>query len=766
MHCLMKNRATSRAVPSPPESETRPTASRPPSGAKRPSGWRERKREILTKHTPSTAESIAHGIVLKNDSLFVVTEHDGMIPLAGGHGFGVYHEDCRFLDGYVIELGGLSPQTLATNPRSGQHAIFELTNPTIPMSDGRALEEREIGMKIRRAVDGQALVMEDELTITSFAREPVTFEVKLRFRARFEDVFQVRGLVADLRGDLLEPRWEGGALLLSYHGRDGIERSVTLRFSQMPDGTEGTSAHFDISLPPGGQATLVVAITLSTATKGPRAACTKLDIPRLEERIADEQRAFFHECATLVTGSRAIDEVIERSFSDLFLLRTPLDGDSYFAGGVPWFATLFGRDSLITALFMLPYHPGIAEDTLRLLARHQGREVDTFRDEEPGKILHELRRGELARTGEIPDTPYYGSVDATPLFLILLARHAMQTGRLDLFHELRPNVDAALGWIANSLEHSAVDGFVSYDSDTDDELINQGWKDSGDAIVDEGGRIMKPPIALVEVQGYTYLAKNEIARILERAGDFALAERLREEAASLADRFNRDFWLAERDTYAMALGAGGLPAAVRSSNAGHALWTGIADDEKARTVSRILMSEGMFSGFGVRTLSAHEIGYNPISYHRGTVWPHDNAIIAAGLRAYGLDRAAIRVADGILRAAMSFPLRRLPELFCGFSRRDYGVPVRYPVACHPQAWAAGSIPALFSSLLGLEADGFSRRLHVRRPVLPSLVGKVDLHGLRVGGGRVDLTFRRASRGAVELSVQKSEGGVEVVLDEG
>lgn len=447
------------------------------------------------------------------------------------------------------------------------------------------------------------------------------------------------------------------------------------------------------------------------------------------------------------------------------MLRTPQDDEMYFAAGIPWFTTLFGRDSLLTALFVLPYHARIAEETLRLLAKHQGQVVDEWRDEEPGKILHELRVGELANLGQIPHTPYYGTVDATPLFLLLLARHAHWTGRLDLFEELRVNVESALAWMDVYGERTHIEGYICYYSDPGDLLVNQGWKDSGDGIIDEDGHVVRPPIALVEVQGYTFAAKMGVAELYERIGDMATAIRLRSEANALRQRFNQDFWIAERDFYALGLVSGGKPLRVISSNPGHALFSGIADAEKAAKTAQRLMTEGMFTGWGVRTLASNEKAYNPIAYHRGTVWPHDNAIIVGGLHRYGFNAEAARIVGAMTDAAAHFPLSRLPEVFSGFSRDWYDTPIRYPVACHPQAWAAGSIPFMLASLLGVHVNGFERILRIRKPTLPPDVDRLEFVGLAVGSGRVDIAFARLPEGAPTMTVLRNEGDVDIIVDD-
>jgi glycogen debranching enzyme len=462
------------------------------------------------------------------------------------------------------------------------------------------------------------------------------------------------------------------------------------------------------------------------------------------------------------TDDILLGEVLRRSFTDLQLLRSSLGGHTFVSAGLPWFCALFGRDSLVASLQLLPYDPQLAASTLRLLATYQGDRVDEWRDEEPGRILHELRVGEMARSGEIPHSPYYGTIDATALFLLVLARQASWTGDLGLFTELRANVDRALEWIATYGDGDG-DGYLEYRSSSEHGLVNQGWKDSGDAIVEESGAIAEPPIALVEAQAYLYAAKTELAGLFERTGEQARAESLRREAAELRVRFNRDYWLDDLSCYALALESAKRALRVVTSNAGHALWAGIADGDKARRTGERLMADDMFSGWGVRTLASSACAYNPVGYHLGTVWPHDNAIVAAGLRRYGLDDAARRIFDGMVESAMEFEHARLPELFAGFARTEGGGPIRYPVACHPQAWAAGSVPFLLSELLGLQPDGFARRLRVVRPVLPSSVDFIELTGIGVAGAAADLRFERRGDD-VMVRTLAVRGGLEVVVE--
>ena len=466
------------------------------------------------------------------------------------------------------------------------------------------------------------------------------------------------------------------SIAFSHRGLDETTRSTSIRFSPRPKSISETKASWSVTIAP--HETTQLSVTISIA-EDPDAS----EPAHIAQRSGKTAPTSFSRVNLVSTPSSSrthvssddpnLGRLLEQSLSDLQTLRTNIGGAEFFAAGVPWFVTLFGRDSIITALQTLAFDSSIAEQTLRVLARYQGRQVDTWREEQPGKVLHELRVDELTRANLLPYSPYYGTIDATPLFLILVARHAAWTGTLDLFDELREHIELALTWIAQY--GMDADGYVAYDSNkSDGTLVNQGWKDSGDAIVNADGSLAVPPIALVEVQAYVYKAKCEIASLFRRANEPTRATELEQEANALRTRFNRDFWNEKIGSYVLALQRGDEPAAVVSSNPGHALWCDIADPKKARRTMERLMSDEMFSGWGIRTLASSEKRYNPIAYHLGTVWPHDNSIIAAGFRRYGFDRAAQRVISGILQAAMRFEHFRLPELFTGFSSTDWMIP--------------------------------------------------------------------------------------------
>ena len=728
-----------------------------------PHAQQERKHRVLAKGHPAMVDSIAGAITVKSLDLYYVIAADAQIPVNDGHGFGLYFHDCRFLGGYQMTLAGLPPIVLASTAQKGYAALFELTNPDLHSNKGRLIPKDELGIRWERILDAGQTRVSEVLTIQNLGHEAHDFALAFQFGAGFEDIFNVRGLVQQSLGRAERAAWRDGRLHFAYDGADRLRRTATISFSPRPDATNKTTAEFQIDVPAGAARTIEVTIALQEQSEdaeagqpNQRPAATLNCVPGKLQANSEE---WLEQHTRLCSDSLLLNSIMDRSLRDVAMLRSELGNRQYFAAGVPWYVALFGRDSLIVALEMLAFQPEIAAQTLRLLASYQGRQTDRWREEQPGKILHELRVGELARTGDVPHARFYGTVDATPLFLLLLGRHAAWTGNLDLFRELQAPVEKALDWIAKAGDDHG-EGYLKYRSSSADGLINQGWKDSGDAIVRANGDLARPPIALVEVQGYVFAAKQAIADLYERNGEADRAGQLRQEAERLRKRFNRDFWHEDQGIFALALEARGRQVAVVSSNPGHALWCGIADRDKGRRSVARLMRDDMFNGWGVRTLATSERRYNPVGYHLGTVWPHDNALVAAGCRAYGEDDAALRIFTGIAEAAMHFRNQRLPEAMAGFPRADFQAPVHYPVACHPQAWAAGAAPFLLTVCLGLEPDGFANKLRIVRPRMPGFVNHIELRGLRVGKGSADLEFRRTDDGA-EVNILQTSGQLTV-----
>ncbi len=726
-----------------------------------------RKQELLTRGVPSITSSIADAICIKEGNIYLVTEADGSVPLREGHGCGLYYHDCRYLDGYQLQIADAVPIVLAGVTGTLGCATLELTNPHLEFRDGKQLPSGQIGIAWDRQLDPQRLRLVDHISIKNYSLGRVKFPFTLAFSAEFDDVFTVRGLFTERPGKLHPPEWEDGQLVFSYDGADAYARRTTIAFSPEPEVRRTRAVTYGISLDRLESCDLEVTLDISERRTG------KPVLPAgyspTEERAADPKDGsapsandWFKGWPAIQSDSPLLNQVIERASRDIQSLLSSIRGQSYIAAGIPWFTTLFGRDSIITALQMLPIKPAIAAQTLRLLSIYQARETDPRRDAQPGKILHELRVGELAATGSIPHSPYYGTVDATPLFLILMDEYVAWTGDLDLFHELREHMELALQWI-DQYGDSDGDGYVDYKTASDQGLHNQGWKDSIDAIMNSDGSFAKPPIAMVEVQGYVYRARLALADLYRRIGEADRSKGLQDRAEALKAKFDSDFWNPTLGTYSLALQEGGRPAAVVSSNPGQVLWSGIADPEHARQTVQRLMERDMFSGWGIRTLSQLEKGYNPIGYHVGSIWPHDNALIADGFRRYGFYEQAMHIFNSVLAAAMNFEEFQLPELFSGFSREQYSVPVHYPAACHPQAWSAGSVFYFLSSLLGLQPHASGHILEVSHPMLPESVNWLDIAGLHVGEFQVNIRFGRADDGHTVVQAVRADPGLKVKI---
>ncbi|MBW8730122.1 MAG: amylo-alpha-1,6-glucosidase, partial [Terrabacter sp.] len=625
--------------------------------------------------------------------------------------------------------------------------------------------DETIGLHIETSLNGE---VREVLDFRNFAREPHEVSVTLAYGSDFEDIFTVRGMPPGAAGRHDDPQVDGGVLMLGYTGADGHRRTTEVSFDPAPARIGGGCATFHLSLAPGAVQRLEVVVRL---TDTPLVAgqdgleVAPYPVTRSGSDLSD-LLGLPSSRVRMTSSNELFNRVMRRSFLDLAMLETGQGDDRFFAAGVPWYVALFGRDSIITALETLAFAPEVGRATLELLARHQGSRSNPERDEEPGKILHELRVGERARLGEVPFTPYYGSVDATPLFLVLLGEYLQWTGDLDCFTTLRPQVDAALGWLENHGDPDG-DGIFEYTPRASDGLVNQGWKDSYNAIVNADGSLAQPPIALVEVQGYAFRAFRAVANIYRATGDHDRAALLESRAQQVRDRFEEAFWDAELGNYGLALH--GVPGAKRlatvdASNQGQALWGGIVSNARARQVRDTVMDpDRLNAGWGVRTLSQAAAAYNPFDYQTGAVWPHDTAMVAVGLRSYGFDDDALEIFTGLYEAATRFDLYRLPELFAGFDRATYGRPVRYPVACSPQAWAAGSLPYVLTAVLGLVPDAFAKRLHVVRPRVPEWLDWVEIKGLAVGAGHVDLHFER-SAGLTLAAVTSKAPDVQVIIE--
>lgn len=724
------------------------------------------------------ATDLTGTLILKHDRLFLLTDAFGDIR-ADDRGLGLYSGDTRALSRLELRLDDHRPLVLRTGTGAGYQSTIQMTNPDLarnPLEKGDAsalLARQSLGIVRERSIsDG----LDERVRIHNYTMHVERCVLTLTLDADFADIFEVRGVRRPSRGDRGPAVVGPQEVRFEYRGLDHRIRRTTVRLSEPgapvardPSGhgerPTGVTLAFDWSIPPGGDRRLSFRV-VTEVTEGEAPRSHPVTPPGSSTTAVDAEAAHraWHATSTSVTSSHAgAERAFRRSMSDLRLLidSGPGEGERYIAAGIPWYDTLFGRDSIITALQLLSVRPQVASDTLSILARLQATSTDDWRDAEPGKILHELRTGEMALAHEIPHTPYYGSVDATPLFLVLLTEYERWTADDVLVDRLWPAVLAALEWIDRHGDQDG-DGFVEYSRRSERGLSNQGWKDSADAIRWADGRLAEGPIALAEVQAYVYRARLGVARLARRRGDAMLAERLEGAAAELRSRFEAAFWLEGPGTYAVALDGAKRAVDSITSNAGHVLWSGIASPERAVGVATSLLGPDMFSGWGIRTLAASMAGFNPISYHIGSIWPHDNAICAAGLWRYGFSEEASRVAATLLEATQYFRDARLPELFCGFDRASSPYPVPYPVACSPQAWASGSTFQLVEAMLGLAPDAANHELELRNPMLPPWLPDVRLENLVVGDAVVDLLVRRTD-GSTGVEVLRRSGEVDVVV---
>jgi len=733
-----------------------------------PEQHRSRER-VLTQHYPSRATLSASTLVLKCDELYMLCDESGDIFVERGaergRGLGLYWRDTRFLSRYELTLNGERPIPLSSEHGAGEWTTHCLTNCDLPAREG-ADEVPRHTISIRRYRAAGESGIRELIEITNFGDCARRVRATIGFAADYADIFIVREFSGHAPGKVLPPEPTGRSQArLGYSGRDGCQRATLLTFSPEPRRMQGDCAIFELALDHNSSFQITVEIAPLVDDERVQRQHRDLGVedPRQAHTPAAPSGQALLDSAARVSGHPLLEKVIRRSLLDLALLSSRCDGDlRYIAGGVPWFVTLFGRDSAIGSMEACPFWPEITGETARLLASFQATEIDEYRNAQPGKILHELRRGELARLAEVPQSPvYYGSVDSTLLFLILIAEYTAWSGDLAIVAELHGAIDAALSWI-DRYGDSDGDGYLDYRGQYSQGLVNQGWKDSGNAIVNADGTLATPPIALCEVQGYLYRAWRSAASLLLSVGERARAEALEQRAVRLKERFERDFWSDELGCYVLARQQGGRAAAVVSSNAGQVLWSGIASAEHAARTVRRLMAPDMWSGWGVRTLASSERRFNPTGYHLGSCWPHDNALILAGMRRYGHDREALTIFQALFDAASGFRDHRMPELYCGFERRsEERHPVHYPVACSPQAWAAGSLPFALASLLGLEADACARRLRIVRPCLPHFLDRLVLERLQVAGARVDLVFTRAPGGAIEVTSTVRSGDLRV-----
>ena len=707
------------------------------------------------EHIPDTfgsVEDISDALITREQDQFLLTDAAGNVPPANKRGLGLYSRDTRHLSVYELRINDGQPLVLLSTADSGFSQEQVLGNHRMEQ-DGVVVGRGTVELQRERVLRGS---LEERLRSTNFNPFPVRLRITYHFDADFADIFEVRGHRRLNAAAHSPPEVAPASITYRCWGADGIWRRTRVVFDRAPDDLGEHDACFDLSLEPRQALELRLRV-LMDEQEGPDPAqavrLLRADYARWRESFAG-----------IHTDNELFNEVLARSISDLRLLSTRShQGESYIAAGTPWFATLFGRDSIITALETLPFRPDIARETLAVLARRQGQFNDPWRAEEPGKILHEVRQDELSTIGELPYERYYGSVDSTPLFLLLAAEYFEWTGDRKFIEGLSNAITAALNWLRHHGDLDG-DGLLEYRTDIPGGLRNQGWKDSVDGVTDAEGKLCEGPIALCEVQGYAYAAYRKLSRLFEALGDADGSREMTAAAEGLRARFNTAFWIKGSNRLAMALDGQKRPADVMSSNAGQVLWSGLLSHRRAARVRDSLFAQDMFTGWGIRTLSSAAPAYYPLGYHVGTVWPHDNGIIAMGLKRYGFHNEVNEIATALFDAARQFPSYRLPELFGGQARSEYQPPVPYPVACRPQAWTAGAFLHLLQAMLGLVPDAPNQRLLLRKPQLPFWLHHVHLSRLRVGEAQVDLEVS-ARNGRTSVTVGANTG-VQVVTDAG
>jgi glycogen debranching enzyme len=694
---------------------------------------------------------------LKHGDSFAVFDPNGDVLSGPGVADGLFHRDTRYLSYLYLTVNGQRPLLLSSTLRD-DNATFtsDLTNPDLFDSRGTLILEHDL-LHLSRSRFLWNGACYERLAVRNFDERPRQVRIDVTFAADFADLFEVRGARRLRRGTMQAPDVGADCVTLAYLGLDDRRRATTLRFEPAPDRLSSNLATFVFDLDPKRQKTLLLEISCDSA--GAVEALHRAIFRALRE-ARRALRTSSSRAAAMITSNDIFNETLRRSISDLYTLITETPEGPFPYAGIPWFSTVFGRDALITSLETLWLDPAISRGVLLHLAANQATTFDPASDAEPGKILHEVRYGEMAELREVPFRRYYGSVDSTPLFLMLAGAYLERTRDVATLRRLWPNIEAALSWLEKYGDRDG-DGFVEYGRRSNEGLANQGWKDSHDSIFHSDGSLAKGPIALVEVQAYAFGAWLAAAAIARAVGRPERAVALDERAQALRTAFDAAFFDPTLDSYVLALDGEKRPCRVRASNAGHALLTGLALPERAEALVNTLMGPASFCGWGVRTVAATEARYNPMSYHNGSVWPHDNALIAAGFARYGFKREAARIFEGIFAASTYIDLRRLPELFCGFVRRRTRGPTFYPVACMPQAWAAASPLFMLQSCLGLGFDLNRSHITFEGPVLPDFVGEVKLLNLALDEATVDVALRRSGLQVV-VDVLDRRGSVRVV----
>ncbi|TCK80840.1 amylo-alpha-1,6-glucosidase [Albibacterium bauzanense] len=704
--------------------------------------------------SPDAVNSDEVNNVLNYSNTFVVFDRSGNIQPHGKMVQGIYHDGTRFINKLVLSINGEKPILLSGSIKEG-NSIYsaDLTNPVLKECN---ITENSIHIERHQFVREGAFY--EEISILQYGPENCLFNLELAFNGDFKDIFEIRGLKRSVKANNSYPIYHDNYFETNYLGLDGLERSCEIHFlSDAEYSLKKNKAIFVIDLIPNKSIIINYCIhfLLGTERKERLSYKQAKELTLLE---LNERRNLF---SSIKTSNRQYNHWLFRSETDLISLLSQTSHGKYPYAGVPWYNTPFGRDGIIAAMEVLWISPEVAKDVLLFLAANQAVDLIPEKDAEPGKILHEARNGEMANTGEIPFAQYYGTIDATPLFIILAGMYYDRTADLDLIKQIWPNIKAAINWIDQYGDFDG-DGFVEYIHKTENGLTNQGWKDSFDSIMHENKQLAEPPIALCEVQSYVYGAKVHAGNLALLFGNEHYSSTLFNEAALLKKNFNDKFWDEELSCYVLALDGNKKPCRVKSSNAGHCLFTKIADKDKAALLADTLLNADMFSGWGIRTLSSLSGRYNPMSYHNGSIWPHDNALIAYGLSKYGLQSHVLKIMESIFDASLFIDLQRVPELYCGFNKRKGIGPTAYPVACSPQAWSVGAVFMLLQSCLRIDVNAVNKTITFDRIVLPEYLDEVYIKSLKLTNKIFQLTIHRSLDG-VRFSIIQKPDDWEVII---
>lgn len=715
--------------------------------------------EVENKYYILATSSLAdqRTMVLKQGDSFGIFDWFGDIHQVGSGLQGIYHNGTRFLSRLELNINGNRPLLLSSSPREdNQVLVVDLTNPELRFGEQDILKQDTLHIQRRKFL--WKARYHEKIVIRNFGMQPVTFALDVHFLADYADIFELRGIARGKKGKRMAPEIDDGCLTFSYVGLDEISRQTILNFSPRPVSINGRSVHYSVSL----DAQEDREIDIEIAFVEDRDAGKRISFEQARSEMNVFMQRMYDNCSGIVTSNEQFNDWINRSKSDLITMTTQTRYGLYPYAGVPWFSTAFGRDGIITAMECLWVEPELARGVLQYLSNTQAKESNDFQDAEPGKILHETREGEMANTGEVPFRMYYGTIDATPLFISLAGAYLERTNDMRTIRNIWPHIRQALHWIDHYGDIDG-DGFIEYKTKSSKGLTNQGWKDSQDSVFHDDGELAEDPIALCEVQGYVYDAKIRASEIAGALGEVALQEELRNQASALKTKFNELFWSESKQTYVLALDGRKRPCAVRSSNAGHCLFSGIATRERARLTAETLMSDSMFSGWGIRTIATDEARYNPMSYHNGSIWPHDNAMMAMGFSRYGLMNETTRTLSAIFDTSLYMQGKRLPELFCGFTREKGKAPTLYPVACSPQAWAVGAVFMLLQACLGMRIMAAENCIQFCHPSLPAFITDLTITNLRINDQQIALQIRRTT-GGVEAQVLSPGSNIEIKIE--